>query len=164
MRSVNGYAEMKLASFSQVDPSWLLHTKSFSESCAKAVEERFPHAFCLPCIPTIPIAQTMSTLGFQFTGTLNRNKLEKYLDSLLYTDAKNKGMEIFRMKGIVYLEDKLGYLLQAVHDVFEIRELELNAVESEASQCSKVIVIGKCLDEGVIRNGFTACLQNEFTM
>jgi len=100
------------------------------------------------------------------------------------TDAKKKQpgqQEIFRVKGIlsVYVDetaaefsldhvdattgiDSRRYIVQAVHDLWEIHPASHNLKwgsndEEEKREC-KVVIIGRSLDEDFLRTGFRECL------
>jgi G3E family GTPase len=161
---VNGYAEIKHTTFSQTDPSWLLHTDSFNSTVAQAVEQTlrtFDSVFCVPCIPTVHSAQspTVQSTGIELRGSFDVKKLSTYLDSILYSDAKSVGGEIFRIKGLLHVSSHSNYfLLQAVHDIFDITETEVAVDASLGELVNKIVVIGRGLVIEDLRAGFMSCL------
>lgn len=86
-------------------------------------------------------------------------KIDEWLQSVLWESVLPESpysssgshptdFEIHRLKGIVYLEDGTTKIIQAVRDVFEIRESEHWQKGEKEAQC-KIVLIGRGLGPSV---------------
>ena len=185
VKSINSYAEISTSSFSKVEPSWLLHTESFSgyrfESVASKLESLFTKLdseFCSPCVPPssqahIPhSADSLRTWGFQIEGVFEKTLLSRFLDDILYSNGESMkkesiNMQIFRIKGIVYLSgENYVHIVQAVHELFEFSASELPAAipvnqlgAERRPPMNKIIVIGRNIEKNILEKGLRGALS-----
>lgn len=79
------------------------------------------------------------------------------------SEPQPEDFEIHRLKGILILNDGTSRIIQAVRDVFEIRDAEPIATEDQTKplQC-KIVLIGRGLGASVEpwRESFESCLTN----
>jgi G3E family GTPase len=95
----------------------------------------------------------VSSVGITLAGDLNEKKLNKWLGSLL----AEKGLDIFRMKGVLSIKgnDK-RFVFQGVHMLFDGKE-DRPWKPGEA-RSNKLIFIGRNLDRAALTEGFRSCL------
>lgn len=166
VQNINPYAPMKKTTFAQVDPTWLLHTGSFSTGRATQIMETLKSSFqfvgglqCVPCAVPVPshAAITLHSIAIQIPGRLQYDLLAKALNAMLFEDGQEKSsMVIFRMKGVLCVADEpMVFILQSVHDIFDIHRSDVT-VENEVS---RIIVIGRDLNASSIENSLRRCLR-----
>lgn len=179
--NVNSIADIQLTSFSKVSPQWVLDIDGFSTK--QAIDTVM---LCNPCKPISEShnAIKLSTYSFIFYGKLNLITLQRYLDGLLYQGSssisqhgsrnaefnENNKQEIFRMKGILHIEQQENdieqveylYILQAVHEIFDIKKsnIEINSMEDKSQNENRIVIIGKRIDTNKIKEGFISCISN----
>lgn len=131
-------------------------------------------------------ASTLSTFSFIIEGKMELNKLKICLDQMLYSfdddnsvhgqikkeatsKSDNQGVSsscrIYRMKGVFQVDEGGAgkpslYLLQAVHDVFDIQKSDVasGSDEDRSEGFNKIIVIGKNMDKSMLEKEFRQCL------
>ena len=97
---------------------------------------------------------TVSSVGIVEERPVNPYKLNLWLSDLL----RDKGADIFRMKGVLHLADNLNrFVFQGVHMLFDGQaDRPWRADEPRLSQ---MIFIGRALDRAELTAGFRACLD-----
>lgn len=89
----------------------------------------------------------------EFDGACNIKKLNEWLGKLL----REKGVDIFRMKGILNIDkESKRFVFQGVHMLFDgkpDREWEIGE-----SKKNRLVFIGKNLDRQALTDGFRSCL------
>ena len=86
---------------------------------------------------------------------LDDKKITQWLGKLLWDD--NSDMEILRMKGVLSIGNESNrFALQGVHDIFDLSRTNIPWGDSE--RISKVVVIGKKLNEKELESNFNSCL------
>ncbi len=148
-------------------------------------------SYCLPCddrtvanlsASTVHSASILKTLYFTFDFAFNLQKLNIFLDFILYSSEKaqagvkekessstqeikhdedSSSMKIYRMKGIFHIVDKDElYILQSVHDIFDIEQSThvKGSTQDKSGGRSVIIVIGSNLDRDKIQDGFEKCV------
>lgn len=165
IRVFNVLAEIRVTSFSRADPAWLLDVDCFSSERALSVEKSLKSSLqltdgdlCLPCPPSsYHSAASLGTVGIELQGELERGKLAKYLDAVLFGKSLGTDVTVFRVKGMLRIaNERYIHILQAVHEVFDIQPCDLPA---ENYLSSKVVLIGRNLNKFEIESGFRACLR-----
>ena len=76
----------------------------------------------------------------------------------LTTDVNNK---IYRIKGIIHIiHEPVLYILQGVHDIFELRpsDIEIGSSDDMSEGFNRVIVIGKELNTDYLEEIFVNCI------
>jgi len=89
-------------------------------------------------------------------GNLDMELLHEWIGGIL----QNKGVDIFRMKGVLCVEhSNRKFLYHAVHMIFSsmFDEVEMNPNEKRES---KLVFIGKNLDSEELKRGFMQCMYN----
>lgn len=93
-------------------------------------------------------------------GAEKVSRVDEWLRSVLWesilpkpvhsSDSHPADFEIHRLKGILYLDDGSCKIIQAVRDVFEIRDSESRKSEGDetSTQC-KIVLIGRGLGSSI---------------
>ncbi|CAN3131050.1 GTP-binding protein [Mycobacterium sp. smrl_JER01] len=97
--------------------------------------------------------QTVTSVGFQFEGEIDVDRLNEWLGQLL----AGKGVDIFRSKGILALagQDR-QYVFQGVHMLFDGTEGRPWGIGEPRS--NRFVFIGRNLDRGELEAAFRRCL------
>ncbi|WP_437590353.1 CobW family GTP-binding protein [Sorangium sp. So ce1000] len=96
--------------------------------------------------------EQVSSVGIHLEGALDRERLTRWVSELL----REKGTDIFRMKGIVNLRGSDSrFVFQGVHMLFDGREDRPWGSERRASD---LVFIGRNLDRDQLTRGFQRCL------
>lgn len=175
---------LDIKSFSMKDQSNLLPSLQWDTLfCQPCVPDNFitdatdTRTAIPPSLPLPPThtAISLSTVAIQLEGHFSIQLLKLFLDSVLCKAVENVSdhqshliersqhlsieefkMKIFRMKGVIKIKNESQlYILQAVHDIFDIQPSSYGVLES----FNKVVVIGKCLDIGALEAGLKKCLS-----
>lgn len=94
----------------------------------------------------------VGSVGLSFAGELDQDKLNAWLSELL----REKGLDIFRMKGVLALEGSdARYVFQGVHMLFDGRP---DREWGDTPRANKMVFIGRNLDRSELEQGITACL------
>lgn len=96
---------------------------------------------------------SVSSVGLVEERPIDASKLNQWLSALL----RDKGADIFRMKGVLHLADNANrFVFQGVHMLFDGQpDRPWRADEPRLSQ---MIFIGRHLDRAALTAGFRACL------
>ncbi|KAI9908804.1 hypothetical protein PsorP6_003289 [Peronosclerospora sorghi] len=171
VRQINAIASWKWTERSRVDLNDILNIKSFTTRRAAQVEKE---------LQTVWYGgedgehnKMTHTGGMQTAcvrirdGSLDQSKLEKWLGTLLWEEAddvaaKSKAaptsQKLFRVKGVVaVIGEPSKFILQAVHELFEVYPSEECWTESEARE-TKVVFIGLHLNKRELEAGLQACV------
>jgi len=143
--------------------------------------------------------QALSSLGFTFDGSFDLRRLKIFLANLLYNKVTLRGRQhasnsvdsssrietddnvvdeeqIYRLKGLLRINgQQYFYILQAVHDVFDLQPSDYcvegvkasggedvdgaASVGENAISSSRIIVIGHHLEADALLRGFQSCLH-----
>lgn len=97
---------------------------------------------------------TVSSVGIVEERPVNPYKLNLWLSDLL----RDKGADIFRMKGVLHLADNLNrFVFQGVHMLFDGQAGR--PWRADEPRLSQMIFIGRALDRAELTAGFRACLD-----
>lgn len=97
--------------------------------------------------------QTVSSVGFQFDGEIDVEKLNTWLGELL----SSRGVDIFRSKGILALDgQQRQYVFQGVHMLFD--GTEGRPWGDTEKRTNRFVFIGRNLDRGELESAFRSCL------
>ncbi|KAG6615667.1 Cobalamin synthesis protein [Phytophthora cinnamomi] len=190
-RQVNGVASVRWTERSIVDLDDILNIKSFTTSRAEQVEQEL-HALLVAreqqqrdhdhenCGDERHDHAT-HTGGMQTTcvrvrdGPLDQDKLERWLGELLWgqdeeeittgSDAA-KHQKLFRVKGVVAVSGEPNkFILQAVHELFEVYASEERWKEGELSEkggrVTQVVFIGLHLRKDELEAGLRGCVVDD---
>ena len=95
---------------------------------------------------------TVSSVGIHLEGAVDEEKLNGWLGQLL----REKGAELFRMKGILHMKGRdRRFVFQGVHMLFDGRE---DRPWGDAPRASDLVFIGRNLDRSELQQGFSRCL------
>jgi G3E family GTPase len=93
----------------------------------------------------------VGSVGIHLEGAIDGNRLNKWLSELL----RDKGTDIFRMKGILDIRGcDNRYVFQGVHMLFDGRE---DKPWGSAPRASDMVFIGRNLDREALVKGFERC-------
>jgi G3E family GTPase len=96
--------------------------------------------------------EQVTSVGIHLEGAIDRERLDRWLGQLL----REKGTDIFRMKGILHLKgsDK-RFVFQGVHMLFDGQE---DRPWGDAPRASDLVFIGRNLDRAALVREFERCL------
>ena len=95
--------------------------------------------------------QTIGSVSLRFDGALDEKLLEAWIGSLL----RERGTDIFRMKGILNVEGRDTQLVfQGVHMIFDAT---FGRPWGDEPRANRLVFIGRNLDEEALRAGFLSC-------
>jgi G3E family GTPase len=96
--------------------------------------------------------ETVISVGIDLPGDLDEKRLNKWISTLL----RDKGTDIFRMKGILSVAGNPNQLVfQGVHMLFDANE---GRPWGKKPRSNKLIFIGRDLDRAWLNQGFQKCL------
>jgi len=96
--------------------------------------------------------EQVTSVGIHLEGEIDSERLNKWVSQLL----REKGSDIFRMKGILNIKGLSGrFVFQGVHMLFDGREDRPWGAEPRASD---LVFIGRNLDREALTRGFERCL------
>ena len=96
---------------------------------------------------------SVTSVGIELEGTLDRDRLNQWISTLL----REKGTDIFRMKGILSIQDQADrFVFQGVHMLFD-GQPERPWREGE-KRFNHLVFIGRNLDRAALTREFQACL------
>jgi G3E family GTPase len=145
LRGINATAEIITSSHADVDLTAVLGIGAFDLSHTMAVDpgwldERDHHH-----------DPGVTSVSVELHGALDRAALEKWLGEL----AERRGADLYRLKGIVALDDHpRRFVLQGVHRMSELRPASSWGREPRTG---KVVFIGRDLDRDELTMGLLAC-------
>jgi G3E family GTPase len=97
--------------------------------------------------------EEVGSVGLHLEGAIDGDRLDKWLSQLL----REKGIDIFRMKGILNMKGSDNrFVFQGVHMLFDGRE---DRPWGSAVRASDMVFIGKNLDRAALVEGFSRCLE-----
>jgi len=147
IRSINAGASIVRTQMSKVDLDWVLNAHAFDLSRVLDIDPEFleesEHLH----------DQSITSVGIEADGAVNLEKINDWLGWLL----REKGVDIFRMKGIINVADfEKRFVFQGVHMLFDGQpDREWG---SDEIRRNKMIFIGRNLDREELNSRFRACL------
>jgi G3E family GTPase len=97
--------------------------------------------------------ETISSISIKSEGSVNSDKLTTWLNQLVQAQGQN----IFRMKGILNVDDEdRRFVLQGVHMLLEGRPGKPWRIDE--SRRNEMVFIGRDLQESTLKEGFQSCL------
>ena len=94
----------------------------------------------------------VGSIAIEKDGDVDPNKLNAWLGSLL----REKGVDIFRMKGFISIVDEPNrFVFQGVHMLFDGQP---HKPWGDSPRRNQLVFIGRNLDEQEMRQGFESCL------
>jgi G3E family GTPase len=147
IRSINAMTTIQRATYGKVDLDSILNVHAFDLDRALDIDPTFltetEHQHDL----------SVTSVGFDVVGELDGEKLNRWISTLL----RDKGVDIFRMKGVLALkgEDE-PQVFQGVHMLLDSRPLGVWAPGQERR--NKLVFIGRNLDRAELESSFSACI------
>lgn len=178
--AINGIASVTWTHRAEVDLDSVLDIRAFTTERAATVEQQVhrilddsgegacghqDHSECSH--------ETVHTGGMQTTcvtvqSPLSPEKLERLLGELLWERAGGEEQEpgqqvLFRIKGVVAMAgERKKFILQAVHELFEVYESDEEWTEAEATMpTSRIVFIGLNLKIQELQSGLNSCVDEE---
>ncbi len=149
LRALNPHAPIHRTDRGRIEPRLVLDTGSFSlESVAADLAPDHDHG-----LDHDHVSQNgISSVSIELRGSLDAGSVEAWLERLLML----RGEKILRLKGVLDVagEDR-RVIVQSVHMMYEG---DFGAPWGDAPRTSRLVVIGRDLDNTEIRDGFAACL------
>jgi G3E family GTPase len=147
IRSINAGASIVRTQMSKVDLDWVLNAHAFELSRVLEVDPQFleesEHMH----------DQSITSVGIEVDGSVDLEKINDWLGWLL----REKGTEIFRMKGILNINaSENRFVFQGVHMLFDGQPDR--AWKPGEQRVNKMIFIGRNLDRDELNSRFRACL------
>ena len=147
IRSINAGASLVRTQMSKVDLDWVLNARAFELSRVLEVDPQFleesEHMH----------DQSITSVGIEVDGSVDLEKINDWLGWLL----REKGTEIFRMKGILNINGSENrFVFQGVHMLFDGQPDR--AWRADETRVNKMIFIGRNLDRDELNSRFRACL------
>ena len=147
IRSINAGASLVRTQMSKVDLDWVLNARAFELSRVLEVDPQFleesEHMH----------DQSITSVGIEVDGPVDLEKINDWLGWLL----REKGTEIFRMKGILNINGSENrFVFQGVHMLFDGQPDR--AWKPGEQRVNKMIFIGRNLDRDELNSRFRACL------
>mmetsp|Transcript_9089 Transcript_9089/g.26509 ORF Transcript_9089/g.26509 Transcript_9089/m.26509 type:complete len:405 (+) Transcript_9089:33-1247(+) len=149
LKSINSQAPVQRCTKAEVSPDWVLDIGAFD---LKRVIEMDPEF--LNTDGEHEHDNSVSSISIIRPGNVDLELVQKWVGQLL----QEKGAQIYRMKGVLSIsnaDEKFVY--QAVHMLF--RGNFDDKWEAGEPRESKLVFIGKNLDEKELRDGFNACID-----
>ncbi len=185
IRSINGFALMEMTSYSKINLDFVLQTNSYAnDGVGSLLGTDSSTVTCMPCVVDDKPSHlqgeagrsAVTSLALRFDERFYLQLLRTSLDQLLYGNGdSNKQsnqpdvdkvagqMKIYRMKGLIQIEgSEKMFILQAVHNLFELDESEYTISQLEESKrATLLIVIGSSLDQRVIEQAFKSAVARK---
>jgi G3E family GTPase len=148
LRAINAMAEIVTASHAKVDLDRILGVGAFDLSRVMAVDPTF-----LDDGQHLHDA-SVSSVGIELPGELDNDRLNDWLGALL----REKGVDIFRMKGILAVagEDR-RFVFQGVHMLFDGQPDRPWGAEPRRN---RMVFIGRNLDREQLTADLQACVRS----
>ncbi|PSB02564.1 CobW family GTP-binding protein [Merismopedia glauca] len=147
IRSTNVMAKIYRTQDAAVDMDRILGVSAFDLSRALEIDPNFLGE------DTHEHDQTVTSVAISQPGTLNYDKLNYWMGQLL----REKGVDIFRMKGILNIEGEDNrFVFQGVHMLLDGKDDR--PWQPHETRQNQLVFIGRNLDEAELKTGFMACL------
>ncbi|MDJ0730831.1 MAG: GTP-binding protein [Crocosphaera sp.] len=147
IKAMNGMAKIYRTQNSELEMDALLGVKAFNLDHALEIDPEFLNE------DAHEHDETVKSFAIVESGALDGQKLNNWLRNLLQT----KGVDIFRMKGILNIageEDR--FVFQGVHMLFDGKPDR--PWKEEETRKNELVFIGRNLDEAQLREDFKQCL------
>lgn len=147
IRAVNAVAKIYPTQNCELEISSILGVKAFDLKNALSIDPEFLSE------DAHEHDQTVSSVAIVETGVMNSDKLTTWLNQLVQAEGQN----IFRMKGILNVDDEdRRFVLQGVHMLLEGRPGK--PWRPNENRRNEMVFIGRNLQEDKLKMGFQSCL------
>ncbi|GAB4834809.1 hypothetical protein Ancab_033077 [Ancistrocladus abbreviatus] len=164
IRCINGMAQIKRAKFGDVDMDFILGVGGYdleriesevhandSDCAAHQHDVRDEHSRGHHHDHVHDTA--VSSVSIVSEGTLDLDEVDDWLERLL----EEKGEDLYRLKGVLSVSDSdQRYVLQGVHSMLDGSPGKTWGPDEKRT--TKLVFIGRHLDEAALRKGFKGCL------
>jgi G3E family GTPase len=145
IRAMNRQAKIIRTERARVDLDEVLGVRAFDLSRALQIDPAFLQE------EAHQHDESVTSVGFDVPGDVDPKKLDAWFGNLL----REKGTDIFRMKGIVSVKGQSKQLVfQGVHMLFDATD---GREWGRAPRSSKLVFIGRSLDRAALTEGFQRC-------
>lgn len=147
IRSINAVARIYRTQNCDLDLDAVLGVKAFDLKNALSVDPEFLSE------DAHEHDQTVSSVSIVESGSINSDRLTTWLNQLVQAQGQN----IFRMKGILNVDDEdRRFVLQGVHMLLEGRPGK--PWRPNENRRNEIVFIGRDLQEATLREGLQSCL------
>jgi G3E family GTPase len=147
IRSINAIAKIYPTRNCDVAIEYVLGVKAFDLKNALSIDPEFLSE------TAHDHDETISSISIKSEGSVNSDKLTTWLNQLV----QSQGQNIFRMKGILNVDDEdRRFVLQGVHMLLEGRPGKPWRIDE--SRRNEMVFIGRDLQESTLKEGFQSCL------
>jgi G3E family GTPase len=147
IKAMNGMAKIYRTQNSQLSMDALLGVQAFNLDRALEIDPEFLNE------DAHEHDETVKSFAIVESGALDGQKLNNWLSDLLQT----KGVDIFRMKGILNIAgEDLRFVFQGVHMLFDGKPDR--PWKEEETRKNELVFIGRNLDEAQLKEDFKQCL------
>lgn len=156
LRSINQLVDIVETTQSVVDIDLILGINKFDLSRVMEMDSEF-----LNVDGEHQHDSTVTSVGIEFAGALDMNKLNAWLSRLL----EKKGVDIFRSKGVLCVAGSdARYVFQGVHMLMGFSSSENSNVrpwKPDEPRGNKLVFIGRNLDRAELEANFKACVAQQ---
>ncbi|KAM0935334.1 putative cobW/HypB/UreG, nucleotide-binding domain, cobalamin (vitamin B12) biosynthesis CobW [Dioscorea sansibarensis] len=166
IRLMNGMAQIKQAKFGAVDMDFVLGVGGYDlDRIESAVKVDTDHNATDHCVNGHDHHHhtghhhdhvhdsAVSSVSIVSEGTLDLDEVNDWLERLV----DEKGEDLYRMKGVLSVNDSTGrFVFQGVHSMLD--GCPGKPWEPDEKRISKLVFIGRDLDEAALRKAFNGCL------
>ena len=147
IRSMNAIAKIYQTQNCNIDIDLVLGRKAFDLKNALAIDPQFLEE------DAHEHDESVSSIAISHTGIVNGDKLNRWL----YQLVQAIGQDIFRMKGILNVDDEdRRFVFQGVHMTLDGRPGK--PWKPSETKTNELVFIGRNLNESELRLGFLTCL------
>lgn len=148
LRGRNAIAKIYPTQNCQIDISLILGMGAFDLKNALTIDPQFLEE------AAHEHDETVGAVAIANSGTVNGDKLNRWL----YQLVQSFGQDIFRMKGILNVDDEdRRFVFQGVHMTLDGRPGK--PWKPEETRTNELVFIGRNLNEAQLREGFLTCLM-----
>lgn len=151
VRGINAIAKIHSTQNCEIDLNALLGVQAFDLKNALSIDPEFLEE------DAHEHDETVFSVAITETGTVDGDKLNRWLYQLI----QERGPDIFRMKGILDMDNAdRRFVFQGVHMTLDGRPGK--PWRPGETRRNELIFIGRNLDEAALRAGFQSCLAKAF--
>ena len=164
---MNGEASILRTSMAKVDLNSILDQRAYEST--KAERTKLAEIDSIPTVPSSHLDPSVSTLTFDLgDARVDMGKFERFLQDLLWEksfkgansggaacEADETTTVVLRAKGTIRTSDGDEKMLQAVQEVYELKEISRKGDESLRT---RLVLIGKHLHRKSLERALNACL------
>merc|ERR1711871_1291135 len=148
LRVINQFAPLQRCQQSQIDVGQVLDLRAFDLDRTLKMDEQF-----LDTDGEHEHDASVTSLSIIQPGNVDLDDLQGWIGTIL----REKGADIYRMKGVIAMENApTKFVYQAVHMIFNGDWGD--AWDKEEERVSKLVFIGKNLNKEELEAGFRACV------